>query len=709
MTQSRHFTGFVVVTSGTVATFTALCGTGGCLGDCPCAVAVTQCCYSFLFNKNRITDRAMLTLCQTGFRTGRRNRLVDHLGMTGSRDGFCLVMVAAAAVSATGTGFCTSSFLGDGPAAHIMTQGVYVGILVSVTAAGTGVGRIALLGTGGGSDCGLVVMAQRCDLTGFVMVAVCAVPALGSLFRTGGCLALCPCAKAVTLGRDGLTGTEFCSAALAVGIAGVTCGSTGCFLGIPYFCTANMVGHIQLTVGSLTARADCLVLTGCGTAGMTQGIYISIFVGIAAGAGVGGIALFCTGRSGDNCRVPVGMLQRRDRFLLCRTADLAGVGADTGRLLGGLLSYYALIPAVTLGRDGLTGTEFRSAALAVGIAGITGFCTGCFPGISHFRAAGVVGLVQFTVGCTAAGADCLVLTGGSTAGMTQSIYKVVPVCIVTGSTGMGGIALFCAGGRGHRGNKVVGNHRNHRSFVMLTLLAVPLLLALFRTGSFFDNIPITIGMGCRYILVIEGISAAGAGVAGISVLAAGRFNRNHLVAMPQCRRVIALIVIGTTYTAVVGIALLCTGGRYYRSCHRVGGLVAQAAADGIVIAIASAIHIQHHIGAVIEHIGIGVAGLLDLGNRTGDDHFLQSGGVADTDPAQGLNALLKGNGLQLVAEIKCLLTDGFDRTGNRDGCQAVAIQKCRGTDLGYCAGNRNAMQTGTAVKQAVGDLSDIRR
>ena len=53
------------------------------------------------------------------------------------------------------------------------------------------------------------------------------------------------------------------STILAVGISGITFCSTGCFPGIFHFCFACMVILIQFSIGFVTNRTFCLVLTGC--------------------------------------------------------------------------------------------------------------------------------------------------------------------------------------------------------------------------------------------------------------------------------------------------------------------------------------------------------------------------------------------------------------------------------------------------------------
>ena len=80
---------------------------------------------------------------------------------------------------------------------------------------------------------------------------------------------------------------------------------------------------------------------------MTQSVHISIHVAVAAGAGVGRIALGGAGRRRDNILVSVHMRKHRNDLCLGRTAARAGEGLHTGLGFRRLLRHFAVVPCVT--------------------------------------------------------------------------------------------------------------------------------------------------------------------------------------------------------------------------------------------------------------------------------------------------------------------------------------------------------------------------
>ena len=80
---------------------------------------------------------------------------------------------------------------------------------------------------------------------------------------------------------------------------------------------------------------------------VTQSIHISVHIAVAAGAGVGRIALGRARRRGDDCLVAVFVRELRDGFRLRRAAARAGIGPDAGLRLCRLLRHFAVVPCVT--------------------------------------------------------------------------------------------------------------------------------------------------------------------------------------------------------------------------------------------------------------------------------------------------------------------------------------------------------------------------
>ena len=159
----------------------------------------------------------------------------------------------------------------------------------------------------------------------------------------------------------------------------------------------------------------------------------------------------------------------------------------------------------------------------------------------------------------------------------------------------------------------------------------------------------------------------------------------------------------------MGVALLGASRLHNSWGYRVGRLIGQSPAHRIRMSITSAIDIKNHLGTFFKKIGSCVAGLLDLCNRAGNNHFLQIGRIADTDPAQSGNTFLKNDGLQFVAEIEGLLANGFNITGDGNRGQAIAIQECGGANSGGRSGNADALQLCATVEQAVGNFFEVGR
>ena len=79
---------------------------------------------------------------------------------------------------------------------------------------------------------------------------------------------------------------------------------------------------------------------------MAERVHVSVHIAVAAGAGVGRIALGRARRRGDDCLVAVFVRELRDGFGLRLAAARAGIGPDAGLRRGRLLRHFAVVPCV---------------------------------------------------------------------------------------------------------------------------------------------------------------------------------------------------------------------------------------------------------------------------------------------------------------------------------------------------------------------------
>ena len=144
------------------------------------------------------------------------------------------------------------------------------------------------------------------------------------------------------------------SASTGVGGIALLCASRGSH----FFHVAMTLLHhfscLKMTANRASALFFALFRAGRGfrlcpsAEAVTLSIHIIADVGIAAGAGVGSITLFCASRSGHLCRVFMRMRQHRNRFLSRCLANGASIGADTRRFFGRILRHHTFSPAVSV-------------------------------------------------------------------------------------------------------------------------------------------------------------------------------------------------------------------------------------------------------------------------------------------------------------------------------------------------------------------------
>ena len=371
-----------------------------------------------------------------------------------------LGVVAVLAILLLGSLFGASRFNRHIPVAVGVNQSIDIGVGEGITAGGTGMGSVALIGTSRSRYDGLILVLQSFDLTGLGEVAVLAVVLLGSLFGAGGFHRHIPVAVAMTQGIDIAVGVSVTTVA---GMSGVTLlGTGGC--GYNRFVAVtgclNRSGLGMVAVGALTLfRASGSTSRSLGlypvAHSVTQSVDITINIGVTAGsAGVGGVALFGASRSCNDGFV----LMTKSRYL----AGFRVVAVLTVMLLGSLFSASGFnhhVPvAVGVTRCINVGVGVGVAAGSAGVGGVALFDASGSRGGRLILVAGCLNLAG--LGMVAVGALTLFRASGSTSrslglnpvahGMTRGVDITVNIGI-TAMAGMSGVALVGASGRGYDG------------------------------------------------------------------------------------------------------------------------------------------------------------------------------------------------------------------------------------------------------------------
>ena len=235
--QHGDHTGLVRITAGAIPALFALCLQSSCFRHIPIAIAVTG-----------------------GAATGS----------TGVRG------VAAGTLGSLGTVLGTGCVLVTDIVHEVMAQGIHMGIRIAVIATGAGMGGVAPLSTGGGSDHRLIVVAQcRTYVRDRLFFSakrantrLSAISSTSSIMIRG------------VLSRKGMCGIL----PAAADYTGVGCIAAIAFRG---FCAVFLAGGI--TIADIFGK------------GMAQRIHIGVHKAVAAiGAGMGGITLFSTGGGSHN-------------------------------------------------------------------------------------------------------------------------------------------------------------------------------------------------------------------------------------------------------------------------------------------------------------------------------------------------------------------------------------------------------------------------
>ena len=136
-------------------------------------------------------------------------------------------------------------------------------------------------------------------------------------------------------------------------------------------------------------------------------------------------------------------------------------------------------------------------------------------------------------------------------------------------------------------------------------------------------------------------SAYGAASALTALCGAGGLGRDGpcAVAVAVGGGIFVVVLIGAAAAMILGIALLCAGGRINGGLGRDMGCVAgDSVGNGIALACGAAVNIQHHIGTFIEVF------LADEGDGLGNQNVAQCGIVAEGVFLNGLHTLLDAYG-----------------------------------------------------------------
>ena len=220
----------------------------------------------------------------------------DHLGLS----------FTTAATDFGQQAVLTASFRlgGDHP---IMAQSVHFIFNIGITT-GAGIGGVAFLGAGGFGHNSLILVAGHIHFTGLSLVAAGANSLLLALFGAGRCLHLSPFAEVMAQGIHLVVNIAVTAGAGIGSIATLSAGRFGHdrLIGMfdhVHFPGLNMTATLTATLLlTLFGAGRCLHLNP-GIKGMAQSRQFVTHITIAAGAGIGSVAILGTGRMGHNSRI----------------------------------------------------------------------------------------------------------------------------------------------------------------------------------------------------------------------------------------------------------------------------------------------------------------------------------------------------------------------------------------------------------------------
>ena len=219
---------------------------------------------------------------------------------------------------------------------------------IGITAGLTGVRGKAAFRTGWCCYHGRIIMTFRRDFSRFKVGAIGTGSALFTLFGAGWCFRLCPCAQAVSFGRDDFL--FLCN-----------CSTDGAMLAVR-----------QTAFG--TSRRFALVRN------FHMSFCIDIRIGIEISAGLTGVrgkALFGTSRRSNHAYILVLMLQHGNFFSFGFSAGCTGIGANPRRYFGRFFCNNAFSPSVIFRGNNVLAYQNFIANRANGSIRQTAFGAGC--------------------------------------------------------------------------------------------------------------------------------------------------------------------------------------------------------------------------------------------------------------------------------------------------------------------------------------------
>ena len=538
MASSGDYLGFVVIAVGAIPALLAIGGTG-CFGHgVPTAEAVTGSRGKAV--NVRITAAAgMGSIALLGAGGGSDHGIILMDMVDGGQSNGVGCAANRTGVN-TDTSFGFGGLLDDNTLVPSMTSCGGVAVNVAVTT-GTGVGSIALFGTGGGSYYGSIGVAGGSDCLGFVVVAVGAIPALLTIGGTGGFLNNIPVTEAVAGGGDVRIYVRITTVAGMGGVTLLGAGGLGNYRFVLMTACGNRSGFAVVAVLAVT-----LLRAVGGTGGGGDGVpfavavagggNVGIYVGIAAMAGTGGVTLLGAGGLGDFRHIVVNMVDGRQGDLIGSAADCTGIHTDAGLELGGFLGHDTCIPLMASGGDVRI---YVAVAAVAGMGGVTLLSTG---GSGNYR------FVLMT-GC------------GNRSGFAVVAILAVTLLCAVGGTGGGGNGVPCAvavagGGAYIRYRFFFAAERTSTRLSAVSSTSSVAVRGIIRgkgMGGILPAAAVRPGIGCIAIVTGGGFGAVGdtGRVFVADILRKGVAQRIHIAVH---------IAVAAVQAGMGGIALIFTGG-----------------------------------------------------------------------------------------------------------------------------------------------------
>ena len=295
----------------------------------------------------------------------------------------------------------------------------------------------------------------------------------------------------------------------------------------------DLIGNVGVATGAGVGGITGIHAGGRGHNGlvvMTQGCNFIAHIGIAAGTGIGGVTGIHAGGRGHNEAV---LVTQSSQLLRIAVTAVAGVLDGTGRLAGGIHNF--------LGVTVTQGCHFISnVAVAAGGAGV-GSVTGIHAGGGGHN--GLVGMAQSgdlllsgLAAVAAGGGNAALLGAGGIHGdggevMTKGCHDGVDDHIIAAVAGMGGEAVGLTGSLGDNGDVIVtqGCHFVGNVAVAADTGICSVTGSLAGGGS--HNCLVGMTQTCHFIGNIA--VTAGAGVGGVTSGLAGGGGHNCLIVMTQ--------------------------------------------------------------------------------------------------------------------------------------------------------------------------------